>query len=110
LYYQNNGTVAKFVFQYEHSEHNWHIEHNPNNHIYKRVTVGDIVSSRNPNTEQSRAALQAIDSLSEDAKIEISKWGGNKKSKKRTRKNKKSKKRTRKNKKSKKKKPRKKLI
>ena len=112
--YRNDGdgTVNKLVFQCKHGNNprNWYIEHNPNNHIYKRATVGDIVSNRNPNTEQRRVARQALASLSRDPITKISEWGGNKKSKKRTRKNKKSKKRTRKNKKSKKKKPRKKLI
>jgi len=114
LYYRYNGTAGEYVFQYEHSHRPsgfdiWHLENNPNNHIYKRVTFGDIVSTRNPNKKQSRAALQAVNSLPYDIKKLISKYGGNKK-RTRNRKSLKNKKITRKNQKSKKKKTRKNKI
>ena len=114
--YRNDGdgTVNKLVFQCKHGNNprNWYIEHNPNNHIYKRATVGDIVSTLNPNKAQRDAARRALAPLSRDPVAKISTYGGNKKKTRKIKslKNKKSKKRTRKNKKSKKKKPRKKLI
>jgi len=113
MYYQNNGPVGAFVFRYKHPYRrsgfeDWPMEDNPNNHIYKRATIGDIVSVRNPNKKQSITALRAVNHLPDDMKKLISKYGGNKKRtrNRKTLKNKKNNKKKQKIKKSKKKKTR----
>ena len=78
----------KFLIFKKHLDMTYVIKH-PENKVYIK-TIGDVLSKNNPDKEQSSAALQALTPLygNTDMRRHIMKYGGKKKSKRKTKKRK----------------------